>query len=692
MNNQLIYEIGTEEIPAGYLLPALENIKSSLARSLAENNLTFSQINGGITPRRIVVSVDDLIDQQPDRTEEVFGPPKAAAYDANNQPTKAAIGFAKSKGATLDDVQIITTDKGEYLMILQEQKGRKTSDILADLLPELTRTIPFPKSMRWGAHKTTFARPIKWLLAIYNNQTVDFTIDGAGTTGSITYGHRFMAPEAFEVKDYNEYVASLRSAHVLLIQDERKQAVVEEISQAAKDAGGQILADDELVDTVANLVEEPHAICGSFDPKFLELPKDALITSMREHQKYFAVISQDGALMPNFIAVNNTKVKSKVLGAEGHQRVLRARLEDGLFFFKEDQNRTLESRVDDLKGILFQAKLGTMKEKTCRIQALAEMIADSIAPEKLALVSRAALLSKADLLSEMVNEFPSLQGAMGRDYARLNGEPEEVALAIYEHYMPVRAGSQLPSTIVGAIVSIADRIDTIAGCFGIGQIPSGSADPFGLRRQALGLIHIIEEKLISLSLISLIGKAYDLYEDKLSEDKKTTLANSINFIKGRFTNNQTAQDIPPGAVEAVTSIVFDDIVDGKQRINALVEVSRQESFPLLAGSFKRVMNIIKEQRDGTVTQKLLSAEAEKELYAAYQEVSSKAQPLIDNKAYQEALSIILQMKEPIDNFFDKVMVMTDERDVRDNRLALLSSIAALFLQVGDFSKMSAVTA
>nr|MBF0222869.1 glycine--tRNA ligase subunit beta [Desulfobulbaceae bacterium] len=362
------------------------------------------------------------------------------------------------------------------------------------------------------------------------------------------------------------------------------------------------------------------------------------------------------------------------------------------FFFKEDQTRTLESRVEDLSGILFQAKLGTMKEKTYRIQALAEMIAATIAPEQLALVSRAAFLSKADLLSEMVNEFPSLQGAMGRDYARLNGEAEEVAIAIHEHYMPVRAGSQLPGTVIGAIVSIADRIDTIAGCFGIGQIPSGSADPFGLRRQALGLIHIIEEKAFSLSLSSLVGKAYDLYTNKLSEDRETTLTNSINFIKGRFTNDQTAQNIPPGAVEAVTSIIFDDIVDGKQRINALLEVSKQESFPLLAGSFKRVMNIIKEQHDGTVNQALLSAEAEKELYSAYLEVSGKAQPLIDSNAYLEALSIILQMKEPIDIFFDKVMVMTDKKDIRDNRLALLSSIAALFLQVGDFSKMSAVAA
>jgi len=690
MTNQLIFEIGTEEIPAGYLLPALNKLKGSLADALTEHKLTFGKIKGGVTPRRMVVCVDDLPDRQPDSTDVIFGPPKSAAFDADNQPTKAAIGFAKSKGASLADIQIVSTDKGEYLMILQEQKGRGTKEILSTVLPELTRNLSFPKSMRWGAGKMTFARPIQWLLALFNEATIDFTIDGAGTTGSVSYGHRFMAPNAFEVTNYDQYVESLRSAHVLLVQDERKNAVSEEINRAAKEAGGQILPDAELVDTVANLIEKPHAICGSFETKFLALPKDALITSMREHQKYFAVVDHNGDLMPNFIAVNNTLVKDKVLGAEGHQRVLRARLEDALFFFKEDQNRPLESRVDDLKGIIFQAKLGTMEEKTRRVQALAETIADTVAPEKRELVSRSALLSKADLLTEMVNEFPSLQGAMGRDYARLNGEPEEVAIAIHEHYMPVRAGSKLPQTVTGSIVSIADRLDTIAGCFGIGQIPSGSADPFGLRRQTLGLLHIIEEKSFPLSISELLNKAFDLYGDKLTEERETALANSIQFIKGRFINYQTANDVPADAVDAATSTTVDDIVDCKHRITALVEVSTQESFPLLANSFKRVMNIIKGQPAGTINQALLSEDAEKGLHNAYQKVAAQAQPFIDNKSYQEALSIILQMKEPVDFFFDKVMVMTDEVDIRNNRLALLSAIAALFLQVGDFSKMSVV--
>lgn len=691
MTNQLIFEIGTEEIPAGYLLPALDKLQGNLASALGNHNLAYGAIRGGVTPRRLTVCVDDLVDRQPDRTEEILGPPKSAAYDSNNQPTKAAAGFAKSKGATLEEIKIVSTDKGEYLMILQEQKGRDTREILSDLLPEMVRTLPFPKSMRWGKSRTTFARPIQWLLALYNSEIVKFNIDGVGDSGELSYVHRFMAPGAFKVTDYDNYVDTLRTAHVLINQQEREDAVRAEIIRVAKEAGGRILPDEELIGTVANLVEKPHAICGSFDRKFLALPKDALITSMREHQKYFAMENQDGSLMPNFIAINNTQVKDRVLGAEGHQRVLRARLEDALFFFKEDQNRTLASRVDDLNGILFQAKLGTMKEKSLRVQALAVKIADTVAPESRVLVSRAALLAKADLLSAMVNEFPSLQGAMGRDYARLNGEPEEVAVAIHEHYMPVRAGSELPSTLVGAIVSIADRLDTIAGCFGIGQIPSGSADPFGLRRQTLGLLRIIEEKSLTLSLTDLINTAIDLYDDKLSEDRIVTLANSLNFIKGRFTNDQTSQNIPAGAVEAVTSITFDDITDCKQRIIALIEVSKQESFPLLAGSFKRVMNIIKGQRDGAVNPALFTEDAEQDLHAAYQRIADTVQPLITQKSYLEALSIILQMKEPIDIFFEKVMVMADESNIRDNRLALLSAIAALFLQVGDFSKMSAIS-
>lgn len=688
MNQQLIFEIGSEEIPAGYLMPALTNLKENMARGLKEHGLTYTLISGATTPRRLVVCVDGLIDCQPDRLEEILGPPRKAAFDANNKPTKAAEGFAASKGVSLEAIRMVSTPKGEYLMIKQERKGQLTADLLPELLRGLISNLSFPKSMRWGASRTTFARPIQWLLAVYNGQKIPFAIDGVGESGALTYGHRFMAPAAIEVTSFAQYISDLRSHQVLVDTAERRQAVVTEITRAATEVGGTVLPDDELVDTVANLVESPHAVCGSFDRKFLALPKDALITSMREHQKYFAVIDGSGSLLPHFIAVNNTKVRELSLAAEGHQRVIRARLEDGLFFFREDQHQTLAERIDDLAGIIFQAKLGTMKEKTNRIVSLASYLASKLAPAMEKNITRAAQLAKADLLTEMVNEFPTLQGIIGRDYARLHGEPEEVALAIQEHYMPVRAGSALPASITGAIVSLADRIDTIAGCFGIGQVPTGTADPFGLRRQALGFIHIVEDKKFSLSLRELIEQALGGYGDKLTEEPASAAAQSLEFIKGRFVNNHTANGIAIETVEAVTSGAFDDIMDCNCRIQALLAISDQPSFAILAGSFKRVMNIIKDYSATDIDPSLFSLEEEKNLHQALVAVRNEAQPLLDDRDYERAMLAILKMKEPIDLFFDKVMVMTDNQSERENRLNLLSSIAALFLRVGDFSRMN----
>lgn len=688
MNNQLIFEIGTEEIPAGYLTPAVEALKKNMAAGLTDLGLEFGQVTGAATPRRLVVRVDSLVSRQPDRVEEILGPPKKAGFDADNQPTKAAVGFAKSRGAEVSDIQIAATAKGEYLMIRQEQKGQATTDLLPGLLSEMIRNVPFPKSMRWGATKTTFARPIQWLMALYGGQTITMSVDGVGDSGSLTYGHRFMAPQTIEVRDYDQYVAALRDQHVLVEAEERRAMVVKEITQAALAAGGTVLPDDELVETVANLVEYPHAICGSFDPKFLDLPKDALITSMREHQKYFAIVDNTGKLMANFIAVNNTKVKDPVLGAEGHQRVLRARLEDGLFFFRDDQRTPLSSRVNDLNGLVFQNKLGTMLEKTNRVQALAGELAKTLCPALLDQVSRAAYLAKGDLLTAMVNEFPSLQGAMGRDYARLNGEDDAVAVAILEHYMPVRADSQLPEGVVGAIVGIADRIDTIAGCFAIGQVPTGSTDPFGLRRQALGLIRIIEHHGFAITLPELTASALALYGDKLTGDSSSAQVAVVDFIKGRYANDQIARGIAAEAVEAVVSVGFVDLIDCSYRIKALLSVSGQPSFPLLAGAFKRVMNIIKDHQGRDVDPALLGEEAEQALHQAFVAVSSEAQPLIDQGKYEAALAVILKMKEPVDSFFEKVMVMAEDGAVRNNRLSLLAAIAALFLQIGDFSKLS----
>lgn len=693
MQNELLLEIGSEEIPAGFIKPALENMQKAMAENLAEYDLQYEAIQTAATPRRLVICVRGLVSQQPDRKEEFLGPAKSAAFDAENNPTKAAAGFARSKGAKIEDLKITDTPKGEYVMIIRHTKGEKTENLLSKILHNLIEKISFPKSMRWGMGHTSFARPIHWLLALYEGSRVELQI-GDIVSDTTTRGHRFMSPMILEVRDFEHYIETLRQHHVLVDIDERRREVINEIKRVARgksgNSGSRILDDEELIDTVTNLVEHPYGVCGTFEERFLQLPDDVLITAMREHQKYFCVIDEKDRLLANFVAVNNTYVPDEKLAAEGHQRVLRARLEDAFFFFKEDRNRKLADRVNDLSGLIFQAKLGTMLEKTERVTILTGILAKTLEPSSEIHAVRAASLAKADLLTAMVNEFPSLQGVMGRDYAQLDNEPSEVATAILEHYLPVRAGGDLPIEKPGALVGMADRLDTITGCFGIGQVPTGTTDPFGLRRLALGLLHIIEEHGFALSLTAAIDAAFDLYGTKLTEEKSAAKSMIIDFIKGRFNNDLIGRGIPGSAVDAVTSVSFDDAVDCRAKIEALAAIREQPAFSVLAAAFKRVMNIVKGNTETEVNVTLLQEEAERSLYEVFEKVKKETGPFLQEKEYQKALEIILGMKEPVDNFFDKVMVMTEDPALQKNRLNLLTAISRLFLEIGDFSKMQSI--
>ncbi len=691
MQNELFLEIGSEEIPAGFIGPALENLAKGMSEKLAQQDLHYESIQTAATPRRLAICVKGLVSQQPDREDEFLGPAKKAAFDGDNNPTKAAIGFARSKGAAVEDLKVVNTPKGEYVMLLRQSKGKKTEKLLPEILQDLIKNLPFPKSMRWGDGHISFARPIHWLLSLYDGKLLDVRVGDIKSSTS-TRGHRFMASAAaIEVEDFAHYVDVMRQNNVLVDPAERRQGVINEIKRAAAEqsgmAGAQILEDEELIDTVTNLVEYPCGVCGTFEERFLELPEDVLITAMREHQKYFCVTGEDGRLLANFVAVNNTRVPDEKLAAVGHQRVLRARLEDAFFFFKDDRNRKLADRVNDLSGIIFQAKLGTMLEKTERVTILAGILAQKLAPEFKDMAERGATLAKADLLTAMVNEFPSLQGVMGRDYALLDNELPEVATAILEHYLPVRAGGDLPKEIPGALVGMADRLDTIIGCFGIGQVPTGTADPFGLRRLALGFLHIVESHGFTLSLSEAVESALELYGNKLTEEGAAAKNKSIDFIKGRFVNDLIGRGVPGSAVEAVTSVAFDDVVDCHAKIDALAAIRDQPAFTVLAAAFKRVMNIIKGNNETKVKVELLQEDAERNLYEAFEKVKNESKPFLQAKEYGKALDIILRMKEPVDVFFDEVMVMTEEADLKKNRLNLLTAISGLFLQVGDFSKM-----
>jgi glycyl-tRNA synthetase beta chain len=685
---QLLFEIGTEEIPAGYLQPALAFLEQSVSDRFRGLGLTFTGIQTVATPRRLTLAVDGLQKRQEDSRQEHIGPAKKAAFDDDGRPTRAAMGFARSKGITVEELQVVTTEKGEYLMAVEEVKGRETTELLPKLLTELLCSIPFAKSMHWADSSLTFARPVQWLLALYNGRVIDFTVEKI-KTGNTTRGHRFMSPAAVVVEDFDQYINILTDKFVVADIDKRRSMVIAEVEKAvAEQTGGQgkAVLDRGLIDTVTNLVEIPFGVCGSFDEKFLALPEEALITSMREHQKYFPVVDEEGALLPLFVAVNNTDIRDKKLAVSGHERVLRARLEDGLFFFNEDKKKTLASRMDALSGIIFQHKLGSMAEKSERIVVLAGWLADRLAQELKEDTVRAARLAKVDLLTEMVGEFPSLQGLIGRDYALLDGEKPAVAAAIHEHYLPVRANGRLPESLTGAIVGLADRMDSMVGYFAINERPTGNKDAFGQRRLALGLINIILAQNLCLSLSKLAEKALEGYVGRI-EATEDTIDQLLAFIRLRFENDQIASGQQQEVVEAATSVRCDDLTDCLKRIKALGGMRNSDEFAVLAGSFKRIRNIIKDNQATEIDTSLLELDAEKELYSTLSMVTQLVLPLLERGEYSRALTTMLTMKDPVDRFFDEVMVMAEDPAVRTNRLNLLTALGTLVRQVGDISRM-----
>lgn len=685
----LLFEIGTEEIPAGYLQPALLQLEKRFSQKARELKIDHGPIRVLGTPRRLVLIVDSLVEKQEDIREELMGPSKKAAFDSEGKMTKAAEGFARSKGSDISELKVVDTPKGEYLMLERELKGEETAKLLPELLQSIISEISFPKSMRWGSKHQAFARPIQWLLVLFGDDIVTVQHDGL-VSSNLTMGHRFLANHSLTVQNAASYEQQLADHQVIVDQAKRRSAVVSEIKRAVADSPamreGQVAIDEGLVDTVTGLVELPFGVCGQFDEKFLQLPSEVLITSMREHQKYFPVVDDKGALLPGFVAVNNTKVNDVDITRKGHERVLRARLEDALFFFNSDKETKLEERIDKLQGIIFQAKLGTMLEKNDRLVKLVRLLAEKVDPALIDDVCRAALLCKTDLLSEMVGEFPSLQGVMGSAYAEQDGEKPVIATAIKEHYMPKRAGADIAGSDIGALLGLADRFDTLAGCFGIGQIPTGTADPFGLRRISLAILHTIEGKGYTLSLKEVVSKALALYGDKVDGGGDTVEA-VISFIRARFSNDCISRGQSAEAVDAAVSVNFDNVNDCLVRIEAIIKISREPAFSVLAASYKRIRNIIKENRQTNVSKELFEHDAEAKLYSLFLEVGEEMEQFISQKEYYQALEEMLKMKEPVDTFFDEVMVMSEDPAIRQNRLNLLTALGDLILQVGDISKL-----
>jgi glycyl-tRNA synthetase beta chain len=628
----------------------------------------------------------DVADKQEAKTVEIIGPPRNVAFDESGNPTRAALGFANSQGVDPGDLQVKHTDKGEYVVVTRHQPGVSVVELLANVLADLIHDIPFPKSMRWGSLKVTFARPIHWIVALLGKEVIPFTY-GNVASGNTSYGHRFMSPGAFEITDIDAYVEALRERFIIVDIEERKERIKQIIAACAGEKKCQIREDNELLDEVAQLVEYPTAVCGSFDEHYLELPQEVLITAMRSHQRYFAVVDSHGKLMPYFVTVNNTLTRDPQVVALGNERVLRARLEDARFYYVEDQKVSLDDRVEELKEVVFHSKLGTSYEKVERFKTLAEYIADQIAPDKKDTVSRAAYVCKADLVTGTVGEFPELQGTMGRAYAQLADEDSEVAEAIYEHYLPTHAGGELPAGIVGSVVSIADKLDTVVGCFGVGQIPTGTADPFALRRQALGIIRNILAKNLPLSLVDLTEKAMQGLHEKRTEPREHTYQAVLDFFKRRLQHFLVGQGYQHSVVDAVLSYHLDPLVETVAKIRSLETFKDRKEFEPLLGTVKRVVNILKEPVNETVDPNTFVNQAETDLYRQLTVCEQDLQEVLAARDYNVALKRLSQLKDPIDRFFEEVLVLDENLSLRQNRLALLTRVAGLFQQVADFSRI-----
>jgi glycyl-tRNA synthetase beta chain len=688
----LLLEIGTEEIPAGYIGPALETLSSTLLQKMTNARIDHGSSKIFATPRRLAVEIKKVAEKQKSMTSEVVGPPEKIGFDGKGQPTVAAKKFAEKVGVSESDLKVKDTDKGRYLCARITERGLQTRKLLKDILPEAILAMPFPKTMKWAELDIEFARPIHSIVALLGTKIIPFTL-GDTKSGRYTNGHYFMHPGKVKISDPKDYIKALRSVKVLVNLDGRRKSVQKEIDKAAKRVGGKVLPDDELVDIVKNLVEYPIATAGSFDKEFLEVPREVLITVMREHQKYFAVIDKKGNLMPCFIAVNNTRTKDMKLVATGHEWVLRARLADAQFFYRSDLQESFNERVEKLKGVLFQAKLGSMYEKVKRVQKIAGFLADAVdkASDLKKQATRAAFLCKADLVSQVVGEFPKLQGIMGRVYANIAGEHDNVSAAIEEHYRPIYSGGQLPETVTGAILGIADKIDNICGFFAVGLIPTGASDPYALRRQGIGVIQIMADKGFSFSLRGMIEKSIKLFGIKGANNIREIADKVHTFLYNRMTHQLAEEGFSKDVIAAVTSVSVDNIPDVWNRVKALQDLKTAPDFEPLAVAFKRVVNIIKKAKDfkaKPVNESLFQHDSESKLYSAFKKVNKKVSKNIDKGDLEQALHEIASLRDAVDTFFDSVLVMEKKAQIRSNRLNLLKHIANMFETIADFSKIS----
>jgi len=690
MSNKYLLEIGVEELPANFIDDALKQLYDNMKSMFEEERIDYGDIKTYATPRRLVAIVDGLADKQRKLIETVKGPAKKIAYGEDGKPTKALEGFMRGQGIGLDDVFEKEHKGVEYIFANVVREGKDTSTVLTERIPSVIKGIVFPKSMRWGGKNIRFARPIRWIVSLLNNKVIPFELEGI-SVGNKTNGHRFLGDRNVIINSVEEYMKVLEENFVIVDQNKRREIIKYGSERLAKEKGGSILYDKKLLNEVTNIVEYPTPILGKIKEEYLRLPKDVVITPMKEQLRFFPVVNDSNRLLPYFVTVRNGNKEHIDTVIKGNEKVLGARLEDAKFFYYEDIKLPLESYVEKLKDITYQEKLGTLYDKTIRLQRLAHKIGDylEVGEGTQKNIDRAAYLSKADLVTKMVVEFTELQGKMGMEYAQHSGENEIVSAAIYEQYLPKFAGDSLPTTTAGSIISIADKIDSIAGSFAIGVQPTGSQDPYGLRRQALGVINIILEKRLNLGLEDIIDYALYIYveEQGLVFDYKTVKSEIMDFFNARIKNMFSDMGIRYDVIDSVISTGIDDVYDLKIRAEKLNGYIAEKGLTDVLVTFNRLINLADKSVSGDVNKELLMEKEEIELYEAFLGIEDKVVDLINKKAYDKALEQFITLKEPVDNFFDHVMVMVDDDDLRENRLNLLGRIAKNMLMICDLSKI-----
>ncbi|MBP7229412.1 MAG: glycine--tRNA ligase subunit beta [Moraxellaceae bacterium] len=683
-HKDFLVELGTEELPPKALKTLAESFRDGIISGIKAAGLAHGEVKYFAAPRRLAVQIIGLSTQQPDRTISVDGPPVKAAFDANGNPTQAALGFARKNG-----VDISAIDKsGEKLRFVKEQKGDSATALLPGIVTQSLNDLPIPKRMRWGASRVEFVRPTQWLVILFGDDVLDCEIL-AQKAGRESRGHRFHANIPVRISSPSSYLEDLRGAWVQADFAERRAIILEKVQALAAKENGKAIIPDSLLNEVTGLVEWPVPLVCSFEERFLAVPQEALISTMQDNQKYFCLLDSNGKLLPRFITVANIESTNPEYIIAGNEKVVRPRLTDAEFFFKQDKKNPLETRNERLKTVVFQAQLGSVYEKAVRVSKLAGTIAAAIGADR-ALGERAGLLSKCDLATEMVGEFPELQGIAGYYYATHDGEHEDVARALDEQYQPRFAGDALPTGKIGAAVAIADKIDTLVGIFGINQPPSGSKDPFALRRSAIGLLRIIIEKELILDVQALVNGATKLYGDKLAN--ANTANDVFEFLLGRYRAMYEEQGIKPEVILAVQALKPAQPFDFDRRVKAVALFAALPEAEALAAGNKRVANILAKETvaaDAAVNPSLLSEAAEKALSEAVEKLTVELAPLFEQREYTTALNRLAALRPQVDDFFTNVMVMADDPAVKANRIALLARLRGLFLQIADISLLQA---